>query len=99
VEVSFESSLSDSLAAPISLFPRTLPLIELVALWDTPDTGVCGGVVNGNPEGWLEFVAATSGTEPSVGVGLFIGAGAGVWIDEMVLTEEIEADRRGLAAW
>lgn len=33
-----------------------------------------------------------------MGVGLFIGADAGVWVEEIVLTEEIEADRRGLAA-
>ena len=83
----------------MSRFPNTLPLIELVALWEIPDTGVCGGVVRGKPAGWPELVAVTLGTEPRVGVGLFIGAGAGVWIDEIVLTDEIDADLRGLAAW
>ena len=34
-------------------------------------------MVNGRAGGWAEFVAVTSGTEPRVGVGLFItGAGA-----------------------
>lgn len=61
------SSFSDSL---VSLFPSTLPLTEL-GLLTTPDIGVCGGVVHGRPlnDG---FVAATLGTLPRVGVGLFI---------------------------
>lgn len=38
--------------------------------------GVCGGVLSGRPAcgngGGAEFVAVTDGTEPSVGVGLFM---------------------------
>jgi len=46
--------------------------MELVALCETPDMGVCGGVVKGRVGGWAEFAAVTSGTEPRVGVGLFM---------------------------
>lgn len=45
-----------------------LPLTELVALCETPDIGVCGGVVAGK----AEFIAVTEGTAPNVGVGLLI---------------------------
>ena len=67
-----------------------LPLIELVALCETPDIGVCGGVVAGKDE----FVAVTEGTEPNVGVGLLITP------DELVAAwpADIDADEgEGLA--
>lgn len=67
---SLASSFSDSLAAPMSRLPSTLPLIELCALWDTPETGVWGGVVKGRAGGGAELVAVTRGTVPKVGVGL-----------------------------
>ncbi len=76
--LSFESSFSDSLAANISRFPKTEPLIELVALCEIPDIGVCGGVVMGRQGGWAEFTAVTEGTEPRVGVGLLITLEPGV---------------------
>jgi hypothetical protein len=76
------SSFSLSLAAPTSLFPKTLPLIELVALCP-PAMGVCGGVGCGKPTGPAEFVAVTMGTWLNVGVGLFVTAG--------VCTEDIVA--------
>ena len=69
---SIASSFSDSLAALMSRLPRKLLLMELVALCETPDMGVCGGVVKGRVGGWVEFAAVTSGTEPRVGVGLFM---------------------------
>jgi hypothetical protein len=56
----------------MSRLPRKLLLMELVALCETPDMGVCGGVVKGRVGGWVEFAAVTSGTEPRVGVGLFM---------------------------
>ena len=79
------SSFSDSL---VSLFPSTLPLTE-PGLLITPDIGVCGGVVHGRPlnDG---FVAATLGTLPSVGVGLFT-----IW-DDCVAIEDAELVRVGL---
>lgn len=79
------SSFSDSL---VSLFPSTLPLTELGRLV-TPDIGVCGGVVHGRPlnDG---FVAATLGTLPRVGVGLFT-----IW-EDCVAIEDVESSRVGL---
>lgn len=68
--LSLVSSLSDSLIAPRSLLPRTLPLMELLALCDTFVMGVCGGVVNARGGTGPELVAVTDGTELSVGVGL-----------------------------
>lgn len=61
-----DSSFSDSLIVPRSLFPSTLPLMELAALCETMEIGVWGGVVAGR----FEFVAVTEGTAPIVGVGL-----------------------------
>ena len=56
--------------------------------------GVCGGVVSGRVGGCAECVAVTSGTDPSVGVGLLMS------LDPepgCVVTEETELDRAGLA--
>lgn len=59
--------------------------------------GVCGGVVSGSVGGWAEWVAVTSGTDPSVGVGLLMS----LELPDCVVTEETELDRAGLAggAW
>jgi hypothetical protein len=70
--------------------------MELVALCETPDMGVCGGVVKGRVGGWAEFAAVTSGTEPRVGVGLFMTVAADWWA-EIVLIDDAEDDRAGLA--
>lgn len=56
-----------TLALPL---PLALPLV--LALGGIAERGVCGGVVSGRAGGWAEFVAVTNGTEPRVGVGLFI---------------------------
>lgn len=72
--------------------PRTLPVIEEAVF----GKGVCGGVVRGRPEGCEECVAVTEGTEPRVGVGLFITAAA-CCVDDCVPTEPTELDLAGLA--
>lgn len=54
--------------------------MELAALWETMDIGVCGGVVAGR----LEFVAVTDGTAPIVGVGLLTTPEDVVPANEMV---------------
>lgn len=59
-----ESSFSDSLAAPASLFN---PLTELVVL-----LGVCGGVAIESPDTKLEFAAAMLGTAPDMRGGLLM---------------------------
>jgi hypothetical protein len=87
------SSFSLSLAAPTSLFPKTLPLTELVALCP-PAMGVCGGVGCGKPTEPAELVAVTIGTWLSVGVGLFVTAG--VCTEDIVAIEDCELDRAGL---
>lgn len=74
----------------ISRFPKTLPLMELVALWD--DMGVSGGVL----KGWLEFVAVTEGTVPRIGVGLFTTLAALEVAEEGVAGPELAA-RAGTA--
>lgn len=80
----------------MSRLPRTLPLTELLALWDTPDDiGVCGGVVRGRVGGCAELAAVTRGTDPNVGVGLLMTV-CGCWVEERVATEEVELDRAGL---
>jgi hypothetical protein len=76
--VSVGSNLAGDVGAS-SLLPRTL----LPAL--PPPPGVCGGVVNGTPVA----VAATLGSAPRVGVGLFIV------LDVMVPTEDAEDERAG----
>lgn len=65
-----------------------LPLTEL-GLLTTPDIGVCGGVVHGRPlkDG---LVAATLGTLPRVGVGLFTIR------EDCVAIDDAELDRVGL---
>jgi hypothetical protein len=100
---SLQSSFSASLAVRISRFPNTL-LLVLVVLAAPPvgpaDMGVCGGVVRGSAEGWAECVAVTSGTDPSVGVGL-LNIAVLCNVDCCVATELAELDRVGLAgrAW
>jgi hypothetical protein len=78
-EVSVASDLAGEVGAS-SLLPRTLP-----ALLPPPSRGVWGGVVNGMPVA----VAATLGSAPRVGVGLFIV------FDVMVATEDEDDDRAG----
>ena len=87
------SSLSLSLAALTSLFPKRLPLTELVALCP-PGIGVCGGVGWGKPTGPDGLVAVTIGTWLRVGVGLFVTAGVGT--EDIVAIEDCEFDRAGL---
>jgi hypothetical protein len=89
------SSFSDSLAAPISRLPSIVLLNELVLLCEMPGMGVRGGVVRGRTWGCDELVAVTSGTVPSVGVGLLMTVFGCV---EIVWMEEAEDDRAGLPA-
>jgi hypothetical protein len=82
------SSFSDSLRLPRTVLP---------SLWETVDIGVSGGVVSGRVAGGCaECVAVTSGTDPSVGVGLLTTASA-CCEARCVVTEDTELDRAGLA--
>lgn len=78
----------------MSLLPSRPPLTELGQL--AIDIGVIGGVHKGRPAG-AEFVAATLGTLPIVGVGLLAIMPAGVCInDDCVAIDEFELDLLGL---